>query len=452
VLSLNARLIVSASIVLAAFLGLAGLALDRAFRDSALARVQDRLQSRVYALIAAAESEGETLSLPEALPESRFSVPQSGVYARVADASARALWRSRSSLGLEIDYPAPALPGVAAYSVTRGSDGSELFTIAYTVRWALDAEIERDFVIQVAEDRAPYEAEIARFRGSLWAWLAGAAIVLLAVQGMVLRWSLAPLRRVTREVAEIETGRKRSLDGSYPRELQPLTQNLNLLVANSAAQLERYRNALGDLAHSLKTPLAVLRNQIDDLPEEAGSRRDLAEQIARMDRTVQYQLQRAAVSGRTALAPSVRIAPVAERIRRSMLKVYADKGIDIELAVDSNCRFRGDEGDLTELLGNLTDNACKWSNNRVRLSAIRTGPKLTLTIEDDGPGLPQEALAELRARGARGDMSVPGQGIGLAIVDELVEGVYGGTLEVDKSALGGASIVIVFEDHKSGNE
>ena len=446
-LSLNARLIVSASVVLAAFLGLAGLALDRAFRDSALAGVHDRLQSRVYALIAAAEPDGETLSLPEALPESGFSVPQSGVYATIVDAAARPLWRSRSSLGLEIDYPAPALPGVAVYGLTRGSDGTEFFAIAYAVRWALDTGIERDFVIQVAEDRTPYEAEIARFRGSLWVWLAGAAIVLLAVQGAVLRWSLAPLRQVTREVAEIEAGGKHSLDGHYPRELQPLTQNLNLLVSNSAAQLERYRNALGDLAHSLKTPLAVLRNEIEDLPEESRPRHNLSEQIARMDRTVQYQLQRAAVSGRTALAPSVRIAPVAERIRRSMLKVYADKDIDIELAVDPHCRFRGDEGDLTELLGNLTDNACKWGNRRVRLSGIRAGAKLTLKIEDDGPGLPQDALEELRARGARGDTSVPGQGIGLAIVDELVERVYGGTFNVDKSPLGGASIVIVFEDH-----
>ena len=130
VLSLNARLIVSASVVLAAFLGLAGLALDRAFQDSALARVHDRLQSRVYALIAAAEPEGETLLLPEALPESRLSVPKSGVYARVIDASAEALWRSGSSLGLEIDYPAPAAPGVAVFARTRGSDGAELFAIA----------------------------------------------------------------------------------------------------------------------------------------------------------------------------------------------------------------------------------------------------------------------------------------------------------------------------------
>jgi two-component system sensor histidine kinase PhoQ len=369
------------------------------------------------------------------------------VYARVLDASAGTLWRSGSSLGLEIDYPAPAAPGVAVFARTRGSDGAELFAIAYTIRWTMDTGNARDFVIQVAEHRAPYQAEIARFRGSLWVWLAGAAIVLLAVQGVVLRWSLAPLRQVTREVAEVETGGKRSLDGQYPRELQPLTRNLNLLVANSAAQLERYRNALGDLAHSLKTPLAVLRNEIDELPEESRPRDNLAEQIARMDRTIQYQLQRAAVSGRTALAPSVRIAPVAERIRRSMLKVYADKDIDIELAVGPHCRFKGDEGDLTELLGNLIDNACKWGNRRVRFSGIRTGPKLTLKIEDDGPGLPQDALAELRSRGARGDVSVPGQGIGLAIVDELVARVYGGTFNVDKSPLGGASIVIVFEDH-----
>lgn len=445
-LSLNARLIVSASVVLAAFLGLAGVALHRAFAESALARVNDRLQSRVYALIAAAEPENGSLELPEALPEPRLSVPHSGVYAQLVDGSGRVLWHSRSSLGLDITYPEAREPGVAVFSAIRDSQGAGLFALAYGLKWAFPDGEDKEFTLHVAEARAPFEAEIARFRGTLWLWLAGAGLVLLAVQGAVLRWSLAPVRRLAREVAEIEAGIKQDLKGRYPRELERLTQNLNLLVTNSRSQLERYRNALGDLAHSLKTPLAVLRNEVEALPDSIPPRAILAEQVERMDRTIDYQLQRAAASGRTALSPSVHVATVIERIRSTLLKVYGDKRIDIDVEVERNLKFKGDEGDLTEILGNLLDNACKWGRGKVRIEGKRNRLRLELKVEDDGPGLPKTALEAFRTRGARGDVSVPGQGIGLAIVDELVTKVYGGTLQASESTLGGAGVRIVLED------
>lgn len=444
-LSLNGRLIVSASVVLAAFLGLAGVALDRAFAESALAQVTDRLQSRVYALIAAAEPENGALELPQELPEPRLSVPQSGVYAQLTDASGRVLWYSRSSLGVDIAYPKAGAPGVAVFSTALDSRGEKFFALAYGLMWAFPDE-EKAFSFQVAEARAPYEAEIARFRGTLWLWLAGAGLLLLAVQGAVLRWSLSPLRRLAREVGDIESGKKQDLKGPYPRELERLTHNLNLLVAHSRSQLERYRNALGDLAHSLKTPLAVLRNEVEVLKDHSASSATLAEQVARMDRTVDYQLQRAAASGRTALTPSVNVADVIGRIRSTLLKVYAEKEMEIEVALDKNLRFRGDEGDLTEIFGNLLDNACKWGRGKVLVEGKRNGARLEMKVEDDGPGLSDSALESYRARGARGDVSVPGQGIGLAIVDELVTRVYEGSVETFKSGLGGAGLRIVLKD------
>ncbi|MDH3317027.1 MAG: ATP-binding protein [Gammaproteobacteria bacterium] len=447
-LSLNARLIVSASVVLAAFLGLAGVALDRAFRESALARVNDRLQSRIYALIAAAEPDEGALKLPEALPEPRLSVPQSGVYAQLVDESGRVLWHSRSALGIDIDYPRAKEPGVAVFSTTRDTQGAALFALAFGLKWAFPDGQDKEFTLQAAEARAPFEAEIARFRGTLWLWLAGAGLVLLAVQGAVLRWSLAPLRKLARDVADIEAGRKHELEGSYPKELARLTQNLNLLVVHSRRQLERYRNALGDLAHSLKTPLAVLRNEVEALQESSTPRATLTEQVERMDRTIHYQLQRAAASGRTALTPSVGVAKVVDRIRSTLLKVYADKQLQIDVTMDKNLSFKGDEGDLTEILGNLLDNACKWGRGKVRLEGSRSGQRLEIAVEDDGPGLPNTELETFRARGARGDVSVPGQGIGLAIVDELVTEVYGGILEAGESTLGGARFKIVLEDEK----
>ncbi|MCP5426599.1 MAG: hypothetical protein H6970_16250 [Gammaproteobacteria bacterium] len=440
--SLRTRLLIAASGVLLAFLGLTGLALDQAFRDSSMVAVHDRLQAQVYMLLGSADlSASGQLALPEALPEARFGMPGSGLYARVMDRDGQVIWRSASLLGLSLPVPSSLLiPGQFVFEPIDASDGTSLFSLNFTVSWEVTTSTYRYYTFQVAETQRGFDDQVAGFRRSLGGWLLASGLVLLLGQGIMLGWSLRPLRQVAHEVREIETGRQTELIGAYPVELRLLTESLNALIHHSQAQLERYRHAVGDLAHSLKTPLAVLRGAVEapstDLAET------VREQVERMNRTVEYQLQRAAVSGRIALAAPLQVATTVRKVVEALRKVYEQKQLRWHSEIDETALFYGDEGDLLEILGNLADNACKWARTRVIVRARReTGPDSTLClleVEDDGPGIPVEQRSLLLQRGARADPSVAGHGIGLAIVRDIVEEAYLGKLEIDQGRLGGA--------------
>jgi two-component system sensor histidine kinase PhoQ len=444
VLSLNARLILTASLVLVAFLGLTGLALERAFRDAGLTAVEDRLRTHIYTLLAAAEVEdGARLVMPRALPEARLSSPDSGLYARVVDAEGAALWQSDSLLGFSVPFPATRTPGVPVFVPVSASDGRALYALSFSVLWELESDRERRITFQVAESRDILGGQLAQFRRSLWSWLVAAAIALLLAQGLVLRIGLAPLRRVAAELAEIESGARQRLSARYPRELARLTERINAFIDTGRGRLERSRNALAELAHSLKTPLAVLRSTLDGDADGEQMRRSVHEQTVRMHRTIDYQLQRAAASGPTPLAPAVEIAPLLRRLADSLLKVYADKGLKLDMDVNTDMAFHADEGDLMEICGNVLDNACKWAETRVRVHAGRddeTG--LWLRVEDDGPGIPADKLNAVLTRGVRADTTTPGHGIGLAVVRDIVVEAYGGEVSVTASDLGGAAVEI----------
>lgn len=444
-LSLNARLMLSASLVLVAFLGLTGLALERAFRQAGLAAVQDRLQGQIYTLLAAAEVEGDGgLAMPPALPDARLSSPDSGLYARVVDGADRPLWQSPSLLGSRIPFPTPAADGVAVFVPITAADGRGLYALSFAVQWELGVGGARRLTFQVAESRGILGTQLQHFRRSLWGWLGAAAMALVLVQGLVLRVGLAPLRRVAAELADIESGTGQYLSADYPRELRTLTGRINAFIASGRNRLDRSRNALAELAHSLKTPLAVLRGLLDGDPDRAEVRETLADQTTRMHRTIDYQLQRAATSGPTPLAPRVDIGPLAARLKSSLLKVYAQKSLRVDLEIAEANGFRVDEGDLMEVLGNLLDNACKWARRRVRVRVRRTddGASLILEVHDDGPGIPADQAGAVLARGVRGDATTPGHGIGLAVVRDIVVEAYAGEVRIGASDLGGALVTV----------
>jgi two-component system sensor histidine kinase PhoQ len=264
-------------------------------------------------------------------------------------------------------------------------------------------------------------------------------VLLLLTLAALLRWVLAPLRRMEREIRAVEEGRNDSLSRGYPRELSGVATNLNALLVGERKRVTRYRDTLGNLAHSLKTPLAVMRSSLPG----GGADAPLGAEIDRMRDIIEHQLKRAAASGGALLGQApVEVAQVAADLRGALLRVYADKDLAIELAVAPTAQFVGDRGDLVELLGNLLDNACKWCRSRVRLSAAAdaaAGPRerLSLVIEDDGPGISAEDRARVLRRGERADESVPGHGLGLAMVHDTVD-LYGGRLAIDTSAMGGA--------------
>jgi two-component system sensor histidine kinase PhoQ len=444
--SLRARLLLVSAVVLAGFLGLTGLALDQAFRASAESALRERLQSHLYALLAAADLDaGNRLELPVELPEPRFNLVGSGLMAEVRDAGDALVWRSRSALGAEFKGISTSAPGERVYSQTAAGKTPARLMLSFATRWEGGGE-PQIYVFHVAERLDEHAAQILQFRRGLFGWLAAATLLLLVAQALILRWGLAPLRRVAQDLSEMEAGRAQALSGRYPAELQPLINNLNALLAEARQHLQRYRDTLGNLAHSLKTPLAVLRGSVEAKAPVEELRAVAQEQLQNMNEIVEYQLQRAAAAGRTALSTPLPAAPAARKLLAALEKVYAAKSLRVETDIAPGVMFRGDEGDLLEILGNVADNAFKWARSRVRVqaqnpAARQSGARFTLRIEDDGPGIPDDQVQRVRARGARADTATPGHGLGLAVVQEIVE-LYDGELIIARSPLGGAAVEI----------
>ena len=437
-ISLNARVTVSAAVTLAFFVLLTAAALDRAVRASALAAQQERLMGAIYLLMG--EAEVDAAGLPEmpaepVVPE--WTRPGSGRYAWILDAGGRVLWRSASLIG-GVPATEPLPPGRSAFREFRRApaEGAGLFVQGFGVRWR-SASGPVGLTFYVASARTAYLRQAAAFRRSLWARLGAASVLLVGLLAAVLRWGLRPLRRLAAELSGIEEGRSEGIAGDYPAELKGLAEAMNALLAQERARRSRYRRALGDLAHSLKTPLSVLRAGVARMPEAAG----LDETIRRMDRIVEYHLQRAATAGRSSAARPVRVRPVLDRLVRALGKVHAGREVDLELEVDGACAVRVDEGDLTELLGNLLDNAFKWARSRISVAADRDGDRLRIRVSDDGPGIPAEDAARILERGVRADRSAPGHGLGLAVVRDIVE-AYGGEIAVEAGDGGGARITV----------
>ncbi len=441
-LSLNRRMILSASFVLAVFIVLTAWGLDRAFYDSARSARQERLLGQLYLVIAAAEVDSRgTLSLPSVLSEARFNLPGSGLYAYATDAEGNLVWRSPSAIGEDAPYQKSATPGERRLEQRKDPQGEIFYVQSLGVNWATGAT-RHPFTFSVTENLNDFNAQLRRYRRSLWTWLGGTAALLLLAQATVLRWGLKPLRKIAKELNAIEAGHQTQVHGCYPKEIQRLTDNLNSLIQHEHAQQQRYRNALGDLAHSLKTPLAVIRGSLKAPPEQMATLVD--EQVARMDSIVAYQLQRAATAGATPMtASAIPILPIAEKIGAALAKVHAEKNVKLTLAVGAEVQFMGDAGDLTEMLGNLLDNAYKWSRDKVQLGAALNAGELIIRVEDDGPGIATERVEQLGQRGVRMDEMVPGHGIGLAVVRDIVE-AYRGRMEIGRSALGGAAISVYF--------
>ena len=445
--SLQFRLTLSASITLAAFLGLAGITLDQAYREGQDQAMRERLQIYIYTLLASAElNDNKELAFSQDLPEPRFSVPDSGLIAYVVRPGLGVLWRSPSSLGIEELAVKNLSPGEKIV-VPASENPSGLNAIHYQVVWDSGDTPSLPYEFVVAESPQALNDQLADYRQVLWLGLGGVGFLLVVVQVFVLRWSLKPVRTMVQDLEGIQMGASSQLDGEYGQELKGIAVTLNKLVENERALLQRYRNTMSDLAHSLKTPLSVLSNLWQQGHLEEQERTLLREQTQNMQYLVDYQLQRTVAHGHQTWTSLVEINPIVEQLVNSLEKVYRDKQIKLELCIDERVQYFCERGDFYELLGNLLDNACKWAKSRVRLT-LRSeqnpqlkGPDLKLVIEDDGPGIAAYQLDKLLQRGSRADQTVAGQGIGLAVVKELVE-LYEGDLLAEKSDLGGHQWVL----------
>lgn len=445
--SLRGRLLLWVSGLLIVFFGLTAFGLDLAFRHAGERAVEDVLDVRVIMLLAAAEPENGSLSISSELPDPRFAQAGSGLYAELLDARGKALWRSASSTGIQIGLDQVPDPGIRGFRRVVASDGSKLLALTYGVEWEFEDGRVESYVVQVAENLDGYTAQVRRFRRQMGGWFLASLVLLLFSVAVLMRGVLRPLNRIEREIEAVEKGRSEQLGTGYPRELEPLTRNMNALIVSERQRLQRYRHALGDLAHSLKTPLAVVRGQLD-----SGKQLDsqvLATQVERMNDIVRYQLQRAAAVGSGTLGrKQVDAVDVARGVIEALDKVYSSKKPAHQLESPDTLPFHGDRGDLMEILGNLLDNAYKYCESRiaVRMQELPAGPGgksgLTVQVDDDGEGIPDGLEQVLLQRGARADEQNEGQGIGLAVVREIVE-AFQGSVEIGRSELGGGRITVV---------
>lgn len=419
---------------------MAAWSLDNLYRDLGQRSREAVLDAQVLALISAAEIDADGRLAPRTLADPRLATPGSGFYAEIL--GSQGSWRSPSTLGSGLNLAARPVAGERLLEHARLADGTRVLGLSFGVRWQLEDGSGRDFVIRAAESLEPWYREIVRVR----AWLAtGALLIALLLLGglaIALRFALRPLRQLETEIGDVEGGRRELLGTAWPRELAGVTGNLNALLVGERKRLERYRTTLGNLAHSLKTPLAAMRGLLErgDAAPDA-----LNPQLDRMQDIVQHQLKRAVFGGSGATLTDLAVQVPLEQLRGALSKVYADRAIRTTLAVAPGTAYPIDAGDFLELAGNLMDNACKYCRGAIAVRATPwtaadwRRPGLVLDVEDDGRGIPAELRSRVLERGARADESVAGQGIGLSVAREIAA-AYSGTLEIGDSRLGGARV------------
>jgi len=392
-------------------------------------------------------SDSGTLTGGPDLGDLRFSEPESGWYWSVEPVSKGLVGQLRSSSMTEpIASPsineAPFNSEFQRHYRIAGINGEELEV--FESEFVLDSQ-NRIARFRVMGNRSELEDEISGFEWRLFSYLSLFGFGMIAINAIAILLGLQPLARVRNALAMVREGTAQRLTGRFPAEIQPLANETNALIENNRRIVERSRTQVGNLAHSLKTPLAVMLNEGRALGGPKGQL--IADHAAAMQQQIDHYLQRARVAAqRESVVYRTPVTPLLERMVRVMDKL--SRGTGISLATPpADVVFAGEREDLEEVVGNLLENAMKWAHSAVRVSvetAVPVGeelPRFSILIEDDGPGIPEDKAREALQRGKRLDETKPGTGLGLAIVADLVK-EYGGTLRLERSAMGGLKAVV----------
>jgi signal transduction histidine kinase len=440
--SLAFRLVAYASLWIAAALLAGGLVLSAVFGDYVERAFDARLLVLLDALVAGAGvDEGGNLKLSRAPGEPRFDQPYSGWYWQVATDSGPLL-RSRS-LWDQLLRPPDYRP------VGTGGQRFQLLmqprrTLRFVGRDVTLPGSDETYHFVVSGDESEAQADIRTFNRTL-AWSLGALGLGLIIAVLIqVRYGLQPLRRIRAAIADVSSGRADRMEGDFPAEVEPLVEEINVLLDNNADIVERARTQVGNLAHALNTPLSVLTNAISGgKTPEAGNLADtVRRQLAIIRRNVDHYLARArAAAAVSVLGARTEVLPVVEDLSRTLQRIHSSRDIEIGIDVPAGLYFRGERQDLEEMLGNLIDNACKWASSRVAVAATAADGRLKVLVDDDGRGLVADEREAVFDRGERLDEAVPGSGLGLSIVRDIAD-LYDGAVILGKSDAGGVRAVL----------
>jgi two-component system sensor histidine kinase PhoQ len=446
--SLRKRFFINSAIVIIAVMVLSACLIDISYRHELKKSELEKLKLHVFNLLSVSDNSHHKLTLPTVLSNPKFNTPDSELWALVLDQKHNVIWTSLSMEAAPQNMPnIPAL-GEWQYSQLE-FDQAHYFTASYTVQWLLSGSKSN------SQQDAPYFTFVAaqktdRFYNSIQtfrAWLTLGFILfslsLLSIQFFVLKFSFKPINMLGQEIKRLESAQQDKLHEVYPKELASVTRNLNMLIDKEHKQREKYRAAMADLAHSLKTPISIITAEVSKAPEN----KTLNTALVRINDTIEYQLRRAVISGHNLLSKGTNVAATLDMVLNALKKIYRDKHVDVTVSLPTDCQFMGDENDLLEVFGNLLDNAFKHAHNKIEVHVYETDQSLTISIEDDGKGIPKEKAHEIFQRGNRLDETLQGQGIGLSIVENIASS-YGAHINLEESKLGGALFSIHFKLNK----
>lgn len=450
--SLLQRFFIASLCILPLFIVLSGTILLNTFHHSQLNAEQEKLQAQLYLLLGVAEIESGEPQLPETLTEPRLNQQNSGLYAFIVDTKNTILWRSTSAALLptsilQIDDTFRLNQRLFS-QITLKETESQFNILSYDTEWINSNDDTKRLRFIIISDAAALISELNGYRSRLWQWLGSMGLALIFAQLIIMQWGLRPLKKLSSQLSQLHNNTIQQLSNDYPIEIQPVINNFNTILAQEKQQRERYRNTLSDLAHSLKTPLAVIQSQ---LTESKNNDPVISDQVQRINQIITHQLQRAVIRANQSTAnhhtDKISVKKVADRLIKIMTKVYQQPPITLSNLIGNDCTFFGDEADLLEILGNIIDNACKHGSSAVMISAKQQGNTLAIYISDDGDGVAPEKQHIILQRGARADTAQPGQGLGLSIAVDIISS-YGGEISVSNNAgqphLSGACFCITF--------
>lgn len=426
--SLRLRLILAASVLTAIAIVLAGLVIANLLRQFVERQYDSGMSATMVSVMAASEvTETGALAVSQVPVDPRYDQPLSGWYWQIADPD-NVLIRSRSLWDANLGQGAAEPTGDIVTETTVGPDGEALRIMRRDFTTPGGTE---PFRVSVAMPATEISQEV---NAILYPLALSLGLLILAIGAAIavqVTVGLRPLFLMRERVGEIRRGERLALPEDGPKEIAPLAAEVNALIEQNRAIMERARTHVGNLAHALKTPLSVLANEAS----RSGDR-TVAETVETMDRLIRHHLRRARAAAGSAAHARADIGEVVDDLLAAMRGIYADRGLELKATISRDAIVGGERQDADEMLGNLIDNACKWADSRVTITARRDGSWIVVDIEDDGPGMDEAQMGVALQRGQRLDEGKPGSGLGLAIVVDLAS-LYGGALSLSRSHSGG---------------